>query len=55
MAAPGRATGLTRDGYVKVDQVHTLPVELLGPRIEAEGYESVVPRALAAFEALWRT
>lgn len=29
-------------------------IELLGPRIEAEGYESVVPRALAAFEALWR-
>lgn len=28
-------------------------LELLGPRIEAEGYESVVPRALAAFEALW--
>jgi sugar phosphate isomerase/epimerase len=28
-------------------------VELLGPRIEAEGYESVVPRALTAFEALW--
>jgi sugar phosphate isomerase/epimerase len=28
-------------------------IELLGPRIEAEGYESVVPRALAAFEALW--
>lgn len=28
-------------------------VELLGPRIEAEGYERVVPRALAAFEALW--
>ena len=29
-------------------------IELLGPRIEAEGYESVVPRALTAFEALWR-
>ncbi|MGH7895000.1 MAG: sugar phosphate isomerase/epimerase family protein, partial [Candidatus Binatia bacterium] len=28
-------------------------IELLGPRIEAEGYESVVPRALAAFDALW--
>jgi sugar phosphate isomerase/epimerase len=28
-------------------------IELLGPRIEAEGYEAVVPRALAAFEALW--
>jgi sugar phosphate isomerase/epimerase len=28
-------------------------LELLGPRIEAEGYESVVPRAVAAFEALW--
>ena len=29
-------------------------IELLGPRIEAEGYEQVVPRALAAFDALWR-
>jgi len=29
-------------------------IELLGPRIEAEGYEAVVPRAWAAFEALWR-
>jgi sugar phosphate isomerase/epimerase len=29
-------------------------IELLGPRIEAEGYESVVPRALRAFEALSR-
>jgi sugar phosphate isomerase/epimerase len=28
-------------------------IELLGPAIEAEGYERVVPRALAAFEALW--
>ncbi len=28
-------------------------IELLGPRIEAEGYASVVPRALAAFDALW--
>lgn len=28
-------------------------IELLGPRIEAEGYDAVVPRALAAFEALW--
>jgi len=28
-------------------------IELLGPRIESEGYESVVPRALAAFDALW--
>jgi sugar phosphate isomerase/epimerase len=28
-------------------------IELLGPRIDAEGYESVVPRALAAFDALW--
>jgi sugar phosphate isomerase/epimerase len=28
-------------------------IELLGPRIEAEGYEAVVPRALAAFESLW--
>jgi len=29
-------------------------IELIGPAIEAEGYASVVPRALAAFEALWR-
>jgi sugar phosphate isomerase/epimerase len=28
-------------------------IELLGPRIEAEGYECDLPRALAAFEALW--
>ena len=28
-------------------------IELLGPRIEAEGYASVVPRAVAAFRALW--
>jgi len=28
-------------------------IELLGPAIEAEGYESVVPRAIAAFRALW--
>ncbi len=28
-------------------------VELLGPAIEAEGYESVVPRAAARFQALW--
>jgi mRNA-degrading endonuclease toxin of MazEF toxin-antitoxin module len=33
VAASSRATGLTRDGYVKVDQVHTLPIELLGPRM----------------------
>lgn len=33
VAAPGRATGLTRDGYIKVDQVHTLPIEILGPRM----------------------
>lgn len=31
--APGYATGLTRDGYVKVDQVHTLPIDALGPRM----------------------
>lgn len=29
-------------------------IELIGPAIEAEGYESVVPRAIRAFEALWR-
>jgi sugar phosphate isomerase/epimerase len=28
-------------------------IELLGPAIEAEGYESVVPRAIARFRALW--
>jgi sugar phosphate isomerase/epimerase len=28
-------------------------IELLGPAIEAEGYESVVPRAVEAFRALW--
>jgi mRNA-degrading endonuclease toxin of MazEF toxin-antitoxin module len=33
VAAPSRATGLARDGYVKVDQVHTLPIEILGPRM----------------------
>ena len=33
VAASSRATGLTRDGFVKVDQVHTLPIELLGPRM----------------------
>jgi sugar phosphate isomerase/epimerase len=28
-------------------------IELVGPRIEAEGYESVVPRAMQRFEELW--
>jgi sugar phosphate isomerase/epimerase len=28
-------------------------IELLGPAIEAEGYEAVVPRAVAGFHALW--
>ena len=28
-------------------------IELLGPAIDAEGYASVVPRAVAAFRALW--
>lgn len=28
-------------------------IELLGPAIEAEGYESVVPRAIDRFRALW--
>jgi sugar phosphate isomerase/epimerase len=28
-------------------------IELLGPAIEAEGYESVVPRAIARFRELW--
>jgi mRNA-degrading endonuclease toxin of MazEF toxin-antitoxin module len=31
--ASGHATGLSQDGFVKVDQVHTLAVELLGPRM----------------------
>jgi sugar phosphate isomerase/epimerase len=29
-------------------------IELLGPEIESEGYESVVPRATARFRELWR-
>lgn len=28
-------------------------IELVGPRIESEGYESVVPRAMQRFEELW--
>jgi sugar phosphate isomerase/epimerase len=28
-------------------------IELLGPAIEAEGYDAVVPRALARFRGLW--
>jgi sugar phosphate isomerase/epimerase len=28
-------------------------IELLGPAIEAEGYDAVVPRAVARFQALW--
>jgi sugar phosphate isomerase/epimerase len=28
-------------------------IELLGPAIEAEGYDSVVPRAIARFRELW--
>ncbi|HYR95638.1 MAG TPA: hypothetical protein VEM57_02835 [Candidatus Binatus sp.] len=28
-------------------------IELLGPAIEAEGYEAVIPRAIARFRALW--
>ncbi len=28
-------------------------IELIGPAIEREGYEAVVPRAVAAFHALW--
>jgi len=28
-------------------------IELLGPAIEAEGYEAVLPRAIARFRALW--
>jgi sugar phosphate isomerase/epimerase len=29
-------------------------IELLGPAIEAEGYESVVPRAVTRFKGLWQ-
>jgi mRNA-degrading endonuclease toxin of MazEF toxin-antitoxin module len=39
--ASGRSTGLTRDGYVKVDQVHTLPVEMLGPRMGRANAETM--------------
>ena len=28
-------------------------IELIGPAIEAEGYDSVVPRAIARFRDLW--
>lgn len=28
-------------------------IELIGPAIEAEGYESVLPRAVAAYKAIW--
>jgi sugar phosphate isomerase/epimerase len=28
-------------------------IELIGPAIEAEGYEAVVPRAVARFHDLW--
>ncbi len=28
-------------------------IELIGPKIESEGYESVVPRAMQRFEELW--
>jgi mRNA-degrading endonuclease toxin of MazEF toxin-antitoxin module len=31
--APRQASGLDRDGYVKVDQLFTRPAELLGARI----------------------
>jgi mRNA-degrading endonuclease toxin of MazEF toxin-antitoxin module len=33
VAATSRDSGLNRDGYVKVDQVFTRPVDALGPRI----------------------
>jgi mRNA-degrading endonuclease toxin of MazEF toxin-antitoxin module len=33
VAVTGRASGLKRDGYVKVNQVFTRPVEALGPRV----------------------
>jgi mRNA-degrading endonuclease toxin of MazEF toxin-antitoxin module len=48
VSASGRATGLARDGYVKVDQVHTLPVEVLGPRMGRANPETMadVDRAL---------
>ena len=40
--APGRATGLTRDGYVKVDQMHTLSIDVLGPRMGRADPETMV-------------
>jgi mRNA-degrading endonuclease toxin of MazEF toxin-antitoxin module len=33
VAATARSSGLDRDGYVKVDQLFTRPVDALGPRI----------------------
>jgi mRNA-degrading endonuclease toxin of MazEF toxin-antitoxin module len=33
VTASARSTGLSRDGYVKTDQVHTLPLAALGPRM----------------------
>jgi mRNA interferase MazF len=33
VVATARASGLDRDGYVKVDQLFTRPVSALGPRI----------------------
>lgn len=41
VAAPSRATGLTRDGYIKVDQMHTLSIEVLGPRMGRANPETV--------------
>ena len=47
--AASRSTGLARDGYVKVDQVHTLAVELLGPRMGRAN-----PETMAAIDAALR-
>jgi mRNA-degrading endonuclease toxin of MazEF toxin-antitoxin module len=33
VTATARASGLTRDGYVKVDQVFTRPTDALGPKV----------------------
>ena len=33
VAAPAKASGLDRDGYVKADQVFTRPTGRLGPKV----------------------
>jgi mRNA-degrading endonuclease toxin of MazEF toxin-antitoxin module len=42
-------SGLDRDGWVKVDQVYTRPVELLGPKLGR-----LNPEALARVDASLR-